>query len=266
MYAHVLSIQSHVVHGCVGNRAATFPLQLLGIETDILNVVQYSNHVGYGSFAGEKLNGDQVETLLMGMHKNGLLAPTRLLTGYIGSVEAIRACVRALPLMRCSQPFQFWCDPVLGDNGRLYVPQALVDVYRDEVVPLADALLPNQFEAEVLSGISIRTEADARAACDVLHRKGVNLVIITSAEFRAADDTGSADTSGATLATPSASAAPAPLSILLSRRPHGSSWRRIYRVDVPQLPARFAGTGDLLVASQWPRAPPLPDRHFHCAA
>ena len=81
----VLSIQSHVVHGCVGNRAAVFPLQLLGIETDVLNTVQYSNHVGYGSFAGEKLSGDQVWALLQGMQANGLLAPMRLLTGYMGS-------------------------------------------------------------------------------------------------------------------------------------------------------------------------------------
>ena len=240
----MLSIQSHVVHGCVGNRAATLPLQLLGVETDVLNVVQYSNHVGYGSFAGEKLTGEQVETLLMGMHKNGLLSPTRLLTGYIGSVEAIQACVRALPLMRRGQPFQFWCDPVLGDNGRLYVPQALVEVYRDQVVPHADALLPNQFEAELLSGISIRTEADARAACDVLHRKGVNLVVITSAEFAAASDASHADVSSAAAAP----AASPPLTILLSQNPHGGKWRRVYSLDVDQLPAHFAGTGDLLAA------------------
>ena len=70
-------------------------------------------------------------------------------------------------------PFQFWCDPVLGDNGRLYVPQALVEVYRDQVVPHAHALLPNQFEAENLSGVRIRTEADARAACDVASPAGL---------------------------------------------------------------------------------------------
>jgi pyridoxine kinase len=142
-----LSLQSHVVHGCVGNRAAVLPLQLLGVETDVLNTVQYSNHVGYGSFAGEKLTGDQVWELLSGMHRNGLLSPTRLLTGFMGSAEAVRAVVRALPLLKQQGQgdFQFWCDPVLGDNGRLYVPRPLVDAYRDEVVPHAHALLPNQF-------------------------------------------------------------------------------------------------------------------------
>lgn len=270
----VLSIQSHVVHGCVGNRAASLPLQLLGIETDVLNTVQYSNHVGYGSFAGEKLSGEQVWELLQGMHTNGLLTPTRLLTGYMGSVEAVRAAVRALPLLRQNQPsFRFWCDPVLGDNGRLYVPPLLVDAYRDEVVPHADALLPNQFEAELLSGISIRTQSDARKACEALHRKGVGLVIITSAQLTpeptpisdgadtsATSDASTADATSTTATAPTAppttpsatsSAAAdtaAPLTVLLSRRPHGTLWRRVYRLDVPTLEAHFAGTGDLLAA------------------
>ena len=232
----VLSIQSHVVHGCVGNRAAIPALQWLGVETDVLNTVQYSNHVGYGSFAGEKLGGEALWELLQGMHKNGLLAPSHVLTGYMGSVEAVRAVVRALPQLRASSPAcQYWCDSVLGDHGRVYVPPVLVDVYRDEVVPHAHALLPNQFEAELLSGVTIRTEADARRACGVLHRRGVNLVVITSASL---EDTAATQGEGEL----------PPLTVLLSQRPHGAAWRREYRVDVPQLPERFAGTGDLLAA------------------
>ena len=252
----VLSIQSHVVHGAVGNRAATLPLQLLGVETDVLNTVQYSNHVGYGSFAGEKLTGEQVWQLLQGMHANGLLSPTRLLTGYMGSVEAVRAAVRALPLLQQNNSgFQFWCDPVLGDNGRLYVPPTLVDAYRDEVMPFAHALLPNQFEAELLSGVPIKTESDARRACDAIHRRGVNLVIITSAEFEQPAGGGGGGSAA------SAQGGKPPLTVFLSRRPHGSLWRRVYRLDVPQLPAHFAGTGDLLAAlllgwdSQQPQVP-----------
>ena len=251
----VLSIQSHVVHGCVGNRAAALPLQLLGIETDVLNTLQYSNHAGYGSFAGEKLTGDQLYALLDGMHRNGLLAASHVLTGYMGSAEAIRAVLRALPLLRSARPdVQFWCDPVLGDNGRLYVPPALVDVYRDEVVPHAHALLPNQFEAEVLSGVTICTAADARRACGVLHRRGVELVVITSAEFAdtpvvpAAPSADGSSSSSSSSAAAAAAAALPPLSVLLSRRPSAVSgtWRREYRIDVHQLPHRFAGTGDLL--------------------
>lgn len=253
----VLSIQSHVVHGCVGNRAATLPLQLLGVETDVLNTVQYSNHVGYGSFAGEKLSGEQVWALLQGMHTNGLLAPDRLLTGYMGSAEAVRAVVKALPLLREARPdFQYWCDPVLGDNGRLYVPPALVDTYREEVVPYAHALLPNQFEAELLSGVTIRTVEDAQRACAALHRRNVNLVMITSAEMVATPPDVSSEAAPASPAVPSVASAAAsspastkpPLTVLLSQRPHASLWRRVYVVQVPQLPEHFAGTGDLLAA------------------
>jgi pyridoxine kinase len=258
----VLSIQSHVVHGCVGNRAASLALQLLGVETDILNTVQYSNHVGYGSFAGEKLNGEQVWTLLQGMHSNGLLSPARLLTGYMGSAEAVRAVVRALPLLReANSEFQYWCDPVLGDNGRLYVPPALVDVYREEVLPYAHALLPNQFEAEQLTGIEIRTVSDARRACAALHRTGVKLVMITSSQLM---PEGSSTQFGDDRTTSGDPGPAPPLTVLLSRRAHGSVWRREYLVEVPQLPQHFAGTGDLLAALLvgWDL---LPDTTTHAA-
>ncbi len=240
----LLFTRAQVVHGCVGNRAAVLPLQLLGVETDVLNTVQYSNHVGYGSFAGEKLSGEQLSDLLRGMHKNGLLAPSHVLTGYMGSVETVRAVVEALPQLRASRPgVQYWCDPVLGDHGRVYVPPLLVEVYRDEIVPHAHALLPNQFEAELLSGVTIRSERDARRACGVLHRRGVNLVVITSAQLE-----------------PAVGDQPARLTVILSQRPHGTSWRREYRISIPQLPQRFTGTGDLLAALLlgWISKPELP--------
>jgi pyridoxine kinase len=155
----VLSIQSHVVHGCVGNRAAALPLQLLGIETDVLNTLQYSNHAGYGSFAGEKLTGDQLYALLDGMHRNGLLAASHVLTGYMGSAETIRAVLRALPLLRSARPdVQFWCDPVLGDNGRLYVPPALVDA----LVALSNALQRERTAIKLLNELLVEHIEDLK--------------------------------------------------------------------------------------------------------
>ena len=252
----VLSIQSHVVHGRVGNRAAVLPLELLGVETDVLNTVQFSNHVGYGSFTGQRLNGEQLFELLQGMHANGLLGPSHLLTGFMGSAEAVHAMVRALPLLQSSRPdVEYWCDPVLGDHGRLYVPAQLVDIYRDAVVPHAYALLPNQFEAELLSGVTIRSEDDARHACGVLHRRGVSLVIITSAQLETAaggeDGAGGAEPAAKRTRPSADGSGPSPLpplSVFISRKPHGVSWRREYRLDIEQLPERFAGTGDLLAA------------------
>lgn len=112
------------------------------------------------------------------------------------------------------------CDPVLGDNGKLYVPKELVALYRDSVVPLADIVTPNQFECEYvacvlvspcvvflclcvpvsarnamhdlgsqrrqLSGKSISTVQEGFAACDVIHATGPRTVVVTSSSLSAA--------------------------------------------------------------------------------
>jgi hypothetical protein len=151
--ARVLSIQSHVVHGYVGNRCATFPLQLLGIEVDVINSVQFSNHTGYpGGHRGEVLGGDALTALVDGLDTNGLLAGfTHLLTGYIGSASFLRAVADVLRRLRAANPgLVYVCDPVLGDDGRLYVPPGLVTLYAKEVMPLADVVTPNAFETELL--------------------------------------------------------------------------------------------------------------------
>jgi pyridoxine kinase len=155
----VLSIQSHVVSGYVGNKAAVFPLQLLGFDVDFVNSVHFSCHTGYEFFPhGEVMNGEQLRTILKGLELNGLLGTTdnnnddngdavigSILTGYIGSVSFLEA-VEVVDTVRKYNPnARFVCDPVLGDNGRFYVPKELVDVYRNIVIPKADVVTPNQF-------------------------------------------------------------------------------------------------------------------------
>mmetsp|Transcript_63833 Transcript_63833/g.125348 ORF Transcript_63833/g.125348 Transcript_63833/m.125348 type:complete len:190 (+) Transcript_63833:59-628(+) len=185
MERRVLSIQSHVVHGYVGNKSAVFPLQLLGFDVDFVNSVQFSNHTGYSAgFKGQVLNGEQLEVLMSGLTANQLLGGTsHLLTGYIGSVTFLRAVASAhAQLKACNPNLVYVCDPVLGDNGKLYVPPELVDVYRSELIALATVLTPNQFEAELLTGFKIESLQDAVAACLWLHEKGPETVIITSLE------------------------------------------------------------------------------------
>ncbi|KAH7423894.1 hypothetical protein KP509_12G079400 [Ceratopteris richardii] len=121
----VLSIQSHTVQGYVGNKAAVFPLQLLGFDVDPINSVQFSNHTGYPVCRGQVLNGDELWSLIEGLEANGLLYYTHLLTV---------------------------CDPVMGDEGTFYIPQNLVPVYAEKVLQLASIVTPNQFEAEKLTG------------------------------------------------------------------------------------------------------------------
>ncbi|KAJ9682710.1 hypothetical protein PVL29_018606 [Vitis rotundifolia] len=167
----VLSIQSHTVQGYVGNKSAVFPLQLLGYDVDPINSVQFSNHTGkllillhsnslrtlkpeicqpeylagYPTFKGQVLNGQQLGDLIAGLEENNLLYYTHLLTV---------------------------CDPVMGDEGKLYVPTELVAIYREKVVPVASMLTPNQFEAELLTGFRIVAEKDGREACNILHASG----------------------------------------------------------------------------------------------
>lgn len=127
----VLSIQSHVVQGYVGNKSAVFPLQLLGMDVDPINSVQFSNHTGYKHFTGRRLTGDELHDLLDGMETNNLLrdAHTHLLTGYIGSISLLDAIVRVYERLRAAQTHSerlvFVCDPVMGDLGKLYVPLEL---------------------------------------------------------------------------------------------------------------------------------------------
>ena len=127
----VLSIQSHVVQGYVGNKSAVLPLQLLGMDVDPINSVQFSNHTGYKQVAGRRLTGEELHDLLDGMTANNLVqdAYTHLLTGYVGSVSLLLAIVRVYERLQAAQTHAerlvYVCDPVLGDRGRLYVPMEM---------------------------------------------------------------------------------------------------------------------------------------------
>lgn len=180
----VLSIQSHVVHGYVGNRAAVFPLQLLGFEVDVINSVQFCCHTGYPKFTGTKLDGDNLRDLVDGLEMNGVLNHSHLLTGYIGTASFLREVVALR--QRMPPGCRYICDPVMGDNGKFYVSEELVDVYRTEVLPHVTVLTPNQFEAELLTQMKIVDMATAAAVCDELHARGPKTVVITTLDINEA--------------------------------------------------------------------------------
>ena len=225
---HVLSVQSHVVHGYVGNKSAVFPLQLLGFEVDAVNSVQFCCHTGYPKFGGQVLDGDALWSLVEGLDANGLAAGySHLLTGYIGSATFLRSVIRLLRLLRerCGPDLVYVCDPVLGDHGKLYVPEDLVAIYRAEVVPLATVLTPNQFECELLTGVAVNSEADAVEACAALHARGVPLVCLTSLDYVGGDR----------------------IAMLLSERLDEARSEQ-YVLELPRLRGRYTGTGDLTAA------------------
>jgi pyridoxine kinase len=214
----------------VGNKAAVFPLQLLGFDVDVVNSVHFSNHTGYPSgWTGDVLNGDQLRAILQGLEKNDLLKGVgHLLTGYIGSESFLMAVLEVLTTLRRHSNVRFVCDPVLGDAGHFYVPKELVAVYREKVIPLADVVTPNQFEVEQLTGIEVKSLADGKRACQVLLDMGPSLVFITSLGLSETNDVEST------------------IAILAAQRKEGGD--EFWRIDSPLFPGQFTGTGDLTAA------------------
>lgn len=177
----VLSIQSHVVTGYVGNKSATFPMQVLGYEVDAINSVQLSNHTGYDHFKGQVLDAGELQCVYDGLRLNKINHYSHLLTGYCGSESFLLEVVKVVKELKEVNPsLIFVCDPVLGDNGQFYVPQSLLPVYQKQLLPISDLITPNTFEAELLSGKKIASESDALEAMQVLHDMGVKTVVLSS--------------------------------------------------------------------------------------
>ena len=85
---NILSLQSHVAYGHVGNSAAVFALQRLGIEVWPVHTVQFSNHPGYGGFRGRAFDAGLIGDVVQGIEERGALAACDgVLSGYVGSAE-----------------------------------------------------------------------------------------------------------------------------------------------------------------------------------
>jgi pyridoxine kinase len=235
----VLSVQSHVVHGVVGNKAACLPLQLRGFTVDPLNVVHLSNHTGCGVFKGQRMDADGFSTVVDGLRQNGILATyDAVLSGYVGNSAILAELATVVAEVKAAHPAAvFLCDPVCGDNGKLYVKEDVPDTYRDVLLPLADVATPNGFEASVLSGVAVSSRETAQRASDWFHGKGVAVVVITSF-VNAAD--------GATV-------------LFASHRTAAGTAR--VSLAVPQVEGYFTGTGDLFSAlflAEWTAARDVP--------
>ena len=153
-----------------------------------VNSVQFACHTGYAHRPkGHVLDGEDLMQLMAGLEENGLASFDFLLTGYIGNVDFLRKVLDVLKALKAnSAHVAYHCDPVLGDHGKLYVPEALVAEYKRNVVPVADVLTPNEFEAELLSDVSICDLPSALSALSVLHSHGATTVVMTSGDSTAA--------------------------------------------------------------------------------
>lgn len=183
----VLSIQSWVAHGHVGNAAAVFALQRLGLEVSAIHTVQFSNHTGYGAWTGNVYAPESIGELVDGIEARGVLGTfDAVLSGYMGSagtVEQVANTVRRVRQLNSSA--LYCCDPVMGDVGRgVFVRPEIPEIMASLAVPAADILTPNQFELELLTGRGVKTLQDALQAARELRMRlnpnGPRIVIITS--------------------------------------------------------------------------------------
>lgn len=186
---------------------------------------------------------------MRGLERNQLLHDIgHLLTGYIGSASFLEAVLDVIQTLKQQSQQQtsstnttttknvvrYVCDPVLGDSGKFYVPKELVELFRSKVIPQADVVTPNQFEAEQLTGIVIKHIDDVKNVCEILHTMGPKLVIITSADCL--EDTNS-DSNIAIYA-----------SLRSDDKSQQQQHQQLWRIITPRLPGRYTGTGDLLAA------------------
>lgn len=167
----IISIQSQVVHGHVGNSAAVFPMQAAGLEVAAIPTVIFSNTPDYPTLRGAPVPADLFADLLLGTEERGL--PARavwLVSGYIGSVEVAELTADFVARCKAAKPgLRYLCDPVMGDHGPgLYVPAELARLMRDRLLPMADLATPNSFELAHLTGQPIATLADLQAAAETL--------------------------------------------------------------------------------------------------
>jgi pyridoxine kinase len=222
---NILSIQSHVAYGHVGNSAAVFPMQRIGVEVWPVHTVQFSNHTGYGRWRGRAFSGEFIRMVVEGIDERGVLGECDgVLSGYLPSADVGEAVVDTVGRVKaCNPAARYCCDPVIGDAGRgIFVRRGVPEFIRERALPAADMITPNQFELGFLTDRKVATLADALAAIDALHARGPRTILVTSVEL---DET------------------PADATDLLVSDKHGRCL-----VRTPRLPIVVNGAGDATAA------------------
>lgn len=182
----VLTIQSWVTHGFVGNRCSLFSLELLGFEVDAIHTVQLSNHTGYKIFKGTRLDEKEFKSILEGLELNNFMNYSHLLTGYIGNEKVLSNIKGLVKNLKEKNNTIYVLDPVMGDyiegESKLYVPKECIPLYK-ELIEVSDLILPNRYEAEILTNMKIENEQDALKSIEILHKLGAKNVVLKSLEF-----------------------------------------------------------------------------------
>lgn len=221
----VISIQSQVVHGYVGNSAAVFPMQRAGINVAAVPTTLLSNNPHYPTMRGKVLEAELVADLLRGIAERGLIdAAHIILSGYLGS-PAIASTVAdfVTRAQRENPDLAYICDPVMGDDDLgVFVADGLLEAYRNRLVPMASIITPNQYELELLAGCKARSTGGVLAATETLQERGTGQAVVTGCTL--------VDTPAGHIET------------LVAAPPE------LHRSGAVRLPIRPYGTGDLFTA------------------
>ena len=216
----VLSIQSSVIFGYVGNNIARPVLQTLGYDVWCVDTVNFSNHPGYGSFTGSVKEADKLQAEINGLTNLDILSECdAVLSGYLGEVETAKTVSRTIELIKEQNKTAIYLlDPVIGDDDQIYVKNGLIGAFKNDLLPKADIILPNQSELGWLSGSKINDLSSLKTASNYLIKRGAKTVVVTGIpEFETL--TNYVVTSDAFLA-----------------------------ISTPKLNRKFSGTGDLFSA------------------
>ncbi len=218
----VLSLQSRVAYGHVGNAASVFPLQRLGIEAWALDTVAFSNHTGHGQWRGAAVAGAVIADLFEGIAALGVLPQIdAVLSGYLGDAATGPVLLDIVDRVRAANPRAlFCCDPVIGDvDTGSYVTDGIAEFFRDDALARADIVTPNRFELEFLTGAAVTSLAAAVDATALLRAQGPGIVLVTSLDT-----------------------APDRMTMLVAGA--DSAWV----VETPRLPVTLNGCGDVTAA------------------
>jgi pyridoxine kinase len=222
---NVISIQSQVAWGHVGNSAAVFPMQMHGIDVIAVPTTLLSNRPGYPTIRGRVLDAQLIADLLLGIEERGAVDTAQMiLSGYLGSADNAAVVADFVARAKARNPaLAYCCDPVLGDRDRgLFVHADIPPLVRDRLCPLADIITPNHFEFEWLTGTRATTIDQVIEAARAVMARGPSTVVVTSAEL--------ADTPAGEIETLAVEGTEA------------------WRVRTPKLPISPNGTGDLFAA------------------
>lgn len=175
----ILSIQSHVVYGYVGNKSAVYPMQSMGFDVWPLNTVQFSTHTGYKNWQGDVFAKEHIRKVIAALEDLGISQECEaIISGYIGNEETCYEVLDIVKRFKAKNPrIKYLCDPVMGNDVSCFVKPEVVEFFKKNLD--ADIITPNQFEAELLSNIQIKCIKDLRKIADFFHNMGILILVIT---------------------------------------------------------------------------------------